>query len=166
MSVIAVTTEKPPVWRRLIGFNLLTAIVLGIVGYLIGYWIGGRIHAYSLAFFSSDAGENDISVLLGYGFGVLGFLIGLGFANYPVRRMLGYPPTLAEHESADEGIGRYFRLCTDHKVVAMQYMVGIGFFFAIGGLNAMLIRSELLQPEHARVRSQPVPDAGRHCTAR
>ena len=146
MSVIAVTTEKPPVWRRLIGFNLLTAIVLGIVGYLIGYWIGGRIHAYSLAFFSSDAGENDISVLLGYGFGVLGFLIGLGFANYPVRRMLGYPPTLAEHESADEGLGRYFRLCTDHKVVAMQYMVGIGFFFAIGGLNAMLIRSELLQP--------------------
>ncbi len=60
--------------------------------------------------------------------------------------MLGHPPTLAEHESADEGLGRYFRLCTDHKVVAMQYMVGIGFFFAIGGLNAMLIRTELLQP--------------------
>ena len=61
--------------------------------------------------------------------------------------MLGHPPTLAEHESADEGLGRYFRLCTDHKVVAMQYMVGIGFFFAIGGLNAMLIRTELLSPE-------------------
>ena len=60
--------------------------------------------------------------------------------------MLGHPPTLAEHESEGEGIGRYFRLCTDHKVVAMQYMVGIGVFFFVGGLNAMLIRTELLSP--------------------
>src|SRR5205085_1721615 len=44
------------------------------------------------------------------------------------------------------GIARYFGLCTDHKVVGMQYMVGIGLFFFIGGLNAMLIRTELLHP--------------------
>ncbi len=29
MSAIAVTAEKPPVWRRLIGFNLLTASCSG-----------------------------------------------------------------------------------------------------------------------------------------
>ena len=28
----------------------------------------------------------------------------------------------------------------------MQYLVGIGVFFFVGGLNAMLIRTELLQP--------------------
>src|ERR1039457_7456345 len=28
----------------------------------------------------------------------------------------------------------------------MQYRVGIGVFFFVGGLNAMLIRTELLQP--------------------
>ena len=28
----------------------------------------------------------------------------------------------------------------------MQYLVGVGVFFFIGGLNAMLIRTELLQP--------------------
>ena len=60
---------------------------------------------------------------------MIGFLVGLGFANYPIRRMLGHPPTLAEHESEGEGAGRYFRLCTDHKVVAIQYIVGIGVFF-------------------------------------
>jgi cytochrome c oxidase subunit 1 len=60
--------------------------------------------------------------------------------------MLGPPPTLAEHESEGEGVGRYFRLCTDHKVVAIQYIVGIGVFFLVGGINAMLIRIELLQP--------------------
>ena len=77
---------------------------------------------------------------------MIGFLIGLGFANYPIRRMLGHPPTLAEHECEGEGVGRYFRLCTDHKVVAIQYIVGIGVFFFVGGINAMLIRTELLQP--------------------
>ena len=49
-------------------------------------------------------------------------------------------------EKEEEGIGRYFGLCTDHKVVGIQYLVGIGVFFFIAGLNAMLIRTELLKP--------------------
>ena len=36
--------------------------------------------------------------------------------------------------------------CTDHKVVGIQYLIGIGFFFFIAGMNAMLIRAELLRP--------------------
>jgi cytochrome c oxidase subunit 1 len=146
MSAIAVSTGQRPGWQRLIGFNLLSGIVLAVVGWLIGGLIGGLIHAKSIAYYTDTAGQNDISVLLGYLFAVIGFLVGLGFANYPIRRMLGHPPTLAEHESEGEGIGRYFRLCTDHKVVGIQYIVGIGVFFFIGGLNAMLIRTELLHP--------------------
>ncbi len=84
--------------------------------------------------------------MLGYIGGILGFLIGLGFFNYPVARLRGYPPSLREKETG--GIGRYFSLCTDHKVVGIQYLVGIGLFFFIGGLNAMLIRTELLRPDH------------------
>jgi cytochrome c oxidase subunit 1 len=145
MTDIAMPAGQRPVWRRLLGFNLLTAIVLAIIGWLIGNLIGNSIHAPSLDY-TADVGENDISVLLGYLFGVIGFLVGLGFANYPIRRMLGHPASLAEHESEGEGAGRYFRLCTDHKVVSIQYIVGIGVFFLIAGLNAMLIRSELLQP--------------------
>ena len=146
MTAITMPAPSRPLWRRLIGFNLLGGIVLGIVGWLVGYWIGDRIHAPSLDYYSATAGQNDISILLGYFFGVAGFLIGLGFANYPLRRMLGHPPTLDEHESEAEGVGRYFRLCTDHKVVAIQYLVGIGAFFFVGGLNAMFIRTELLSP--------------------
>ena len=37
-------------------------------------------------------------------------------------------------------------MSTDHKVIGIQYLVGIGMFFFIGGLNAMLIRTELLHP--------------------
>jgi cytochrome c oxidase subunit I len=147
MTATAVTiSQRPPLWRRLIGFNLLAGIVGAIIGWFVGYWIGDRVHATSLAYYSAESGQNDIAVFLGYLFGVLGFLIGLGFAKYPIQRMLGHAPTLGEHESEGEGIGRYFRLCTDHKVVGIQYIVGIGVFFFIAGLNAMLIRTELLQP--------------------
>jgi cytochrome c oxidase subunit 1 len=146
MTAIAISAGRQPAWRRLIGFNLLTGIVLSIVGWLLGNFIGNRIHAPSIQYYTIGSGQNDIAILLGYLFGVIGFLVGLGFANYPVRRMLGHPPTLAEHEGEGEGVGRYFRLCTDHKVVAIQYIVGIGVFFFVGGINAMLIRTELLQP--------------------
>ena len=148
MSAIAISV--PPArrtgWRRLIGFNMLTGIVLGVAGWFLGYYgIGIHIHGASLDFFD-DTGQNDIAIMLGYLFGVIGFLVGLGFANYPLRRMLGHPPSLAEREEEEYGLIRYFSLSTDHKVVAKQYMIGIGLFFFVGGLNAMLIRTELLQP--------------------
>jgi cytochrome c oxidase subunit 1 len=142
----AVSTPQPigrPVWRRLIGFNLLTAVVLGVGGYYLGWWIGHEIGGPSYTY-QAKSGENDTALLLAYAFGVVGFLVGLGFANYPVSRMLGRPASLREKE--EEGIGRYFGLCTDHKVVGFQYLIGIGLFFFIGGLNAMLIRLELLHP--------------------
>ena len=146
MTAITMPAGRRPAWRGLLGFNLLTGIVLAAVGGLIGDLVGSAIHAESISYYSAEAGQNDISVLLAYLFGTIGFLVGLGFANYPIRRMLGHPPSLAEHESEGEGVARYFRLCTDHKVVAIQYIVGIGFFFLIAGINAMMIRTELLQP--------------------
>src|SRR5439155_271056 len=88
--------------------------------------------------------QNDSSIALGFLLAVVGFLIGLGFFNYPVKRLLGAVPSLAEHETG--GGWRYFRLCTDHKVVGIQYLVGTLFFFFIAGLNAMFMRTELLFP--------------------
>jgi cytochrome c oxidase subunit 1 len=134
---------RRPLWRRLLGFNLLTAVILGVGGYYLGWWIGHLINGPSFEY-ESATDENDVALLLGYIFGVVGFLVGMGFANYPVSRLLGRPASLREKES--HGISRYFGLCTDHKVVGMQYLVGIGVFFFVGGVNAMLIRAELLKP--------------------
>jgi len=133
---------RRPLWRRLVGFNLLSAVILGVAGYYLGWFVGHQVSSGKSFEFFSATDENDVALLLAYLFGVAGFLIGLGFANYPVSRLLGKPASLREKE--DEGIGRYFGLCTDHKVVGMQYLVGIGLFFFIAGLNAMLIRTELL----------------------
>ncbi len=142
MSTTAVET-RAPLWRRLIGFNLLTGIIFGIVGYYVGWFLGHHITGASVDYFG-DIDQNDISVILGYLLGVTGFLIGLGFGVYPWARIRGYPPSLREKET--QGVSRYFGLCTDHKVVGIQYLIGIGLFFFIGGLNAMLIRVELLRP--------------------
>jgi cytochrome c oxidase subunit 1 len=142
MSTVAVDV-RPPLWRRLVGFNLLTATLLGIGGWYVGWFAAHGVVGPSLAWFG-DVDYNEISIFLAYTCGVLGFLIGLGFANYPFARLRGYPPSLREKETG--GMGRYFGLCTDHKVVGIQYLIGIGIFFFVGGLNAMLIRVELLRP--------------------
>jgi cytochrome c oxidase subunit 1 len=136
--------SRLPRWRRLLGFHLGTGLLLAVVGFYVGYVAGHQITAPSLEYFS-DIDQNDLSIFLGYFGSVLGFLTGLGFANYPVRRMLGHPPSLPEERRSGN---RYLGLSTDHKVVGIQYLWGIGLFFFIGGLNAMLIRVELLRPNH------------------
>ena len=48
---------RAPLWRRLIGFNVLTGIVLGVGGWFLGYLIGTQIQGQSLAYFSKTAGR-------------------------------------------------------------------------------------------------------------
>ena len=142
-SAGALPAPARPLWRRLIGFNLLTAVILGAVGFYVGWFVGNEIWGPSFSF-QTETDENDVALILAYAFSVVGFLIGLGFANYPVSRLLGRPASLREKEG--QGASRYFGLCTDHKVVGIQYLIGIGFFIFVGGINAMLIRAELLSP--------------------
>ena len=85
MSAHAIAA-RPPFLRRLIGFNALTGAVLGVGGYYLGWFIGHHTGAVSLGYFA-DTGQNDVSVFLGYFLGVIGFLVGRGFANYPWARM-------------------------------------------------------------------------------
>src|SRR5437016_8754024 len=100
---------------------------------------------------------------MGFLFATIGWFAGLGFFNYPVSRMLGRPA----HHPVEEtgGTRRYFRLSTDHKVIGIQYFFGVGAFFFIGGLNAMLIRTELLRSsEHAWPAGQYISLVGLHGT--
>jgi cytochrome c oxidase subunit 1 len=155
MSVAETPVERPPLLRRLIGFNLLSAIVLAAVGYYVGWWLGHQISGPSLDYIG-DTSQNDVALFLAYTLGVVGFLGGLGLLNYPISRMAGHPAStheLEEHGSVGTRTGtagswtRYIGFSTDHKVVGLQYLIGIGFFIFFGGVNAMLIRFELLRPE-------------------
>ncbi|MDQ6816377.1 MAG: cbb3-type cytochrome c oxidase subunit I, partial [Actinomycetota bacterium] len=129
----------PSLGRELLGPGVLWGFIGMAVGYLVGHWLGTRIGKNIRAQSATD--QDDIAIFLGFLVGTIGWLAGLGFLNYPAGRMLGKPATLRERE--EHGPGRYFRLCTDHKVVALQYFVAVLVFFFIGGLNAMFIRGEL-----------------------
>jgi len=133
--------------RRLLGFNLLLAVVLAAAGYYLGWWLGHQVNAKSLDYFG-DTGQNDVALFLAYLLGVAGFLAGLGFFNYPFSRIAGRPATVDHDETVDpRGWTRYIGYSTDHKVVGLQYLIGIGFFVFFGAVNAMLIRFELLRPQ-------------------
>jgi cytochrome c oxidase subunit 1 len=127
--------------KRLIGFHLGTGILLGVGGWYLGWWLGHQVNAPSLDYFG-DTDQNDVAVFVGYVLGTIGFLTGLGFLNYPLARMAGRPSSLPKKDGSRGLLG----MATDHKVVGLQYLWGIGLFFFIGGLNAMLIRFELLTP--------------------
>jgi cytochrome c oxidase subunit 1 len=47
----------------------------------------------------------------------------------------------------DQGVGRYFRFTTDHKVVGIQYLVLTMVMLGVGGTMAMLIRTDLIRPD-------------------
>jgi cytochrome c oxidase subunit 1 len=124
---------------QLLGFNLIWAIVGAVIGYGVGHWLGSKIGAHVTS--QTETDQDDVAIFTGMFCAVFGWLIGLGFLSYPLWRMLGRPATLRERE--EHGPWRYYRLCTDHKVVGIQYLVAVLFFFFVAGLNAMFIRGEL-----------------------
>ncbi|MGA2931425.1 MAG: cbb3-type cytochrome c oxidase subunit I, partial [Acidimicrobiales bacterium] len=135
--------SMPPAWRRSewLRPNVLWAIAGGVVGYLIGHWLGNVIASgYTQV---QDTGQNDVAIVLGLSFGVAGWMAGIGALNYPLAKVLGYE--LSPHPPEPTWT-RYFRMTDDHKVVGLQYAVGVLLFLFTGGLLAMLIRTELLSP--------------------
>jgi len=122
-----------------------TGIIGGIIGYLVGHWLGNAL-SYDYAQ-NALSDTNDVPIVLGYLFGVIGWLAGLGIFNDLGRLMLGKPLREAQHEPAG-GLAKYFRYTLDHKVVGIQYLFGMITYFLTGGLFAMAIRSELLSPTY------------------
>ena len=119
-----------PAWRELLSFNVIWAVVLAIVGYIVGHALGNTIAQHSAAELNpGGSDQEDIAVLLGMLGSIVGWIGGLGFFNYPLKRIAGRAPSL--HEGEEQGMWRYFKLCTDHKVVAMQYLVGTLFFLSL-----------------------------------
>src|SRR5689334_17152867 len=50
------------------------------------------------------------------------------------------------HLNATHGLKSWL-LTEDHKRIALLYLIGVSFFFLVGGLLAMAVRMELLTPQ-------------------
>jgi cytochrome c oxidase subunit I len=129
-------------WRSLLGHGVIAGLAFAAVGFVMGAWLGAII-GRSWAGVSGTE-QNDPALVLGYGLAVVGWLWGLGFFRYPAHRLRGEEPSAYAEERSGEGIRRFFEVSTDHKVVGIQYLVGSLSLFLIAGINAMLIRTELL----------------------
>ena len=160
---------RRPWWRRP---AIHTAIVGAVIGYVLGHLLGnfltgatGAANQYPNVALSDS---EDWPIVLGYLLAVVGWFAGLGVFNDIFRQMLGKPSNgngngLPEHEAS--GLARYFRYSLDHKVVGIQYLVGMIIYFCTAGLFAMAIRTELLSPTNHVFTSQVyVEIVGEHGT--
>ncbi|HEY4853083.1 MAG TPA: cbb3-type cytochrome c oxidase subunit I, partial [Streptosporangiaceae bacterium] len=141
-----------------------TALIGAVLGYLVGHWLGNFLSWNYARNALSDT--NDFPIVLGYVLGTVGFLGGLGVFNDLFRQMAGRPvPVAEEEEESSTGLARYFRFSLDHKVVGIQYLVGMIVYFCTAGLFAMAIRTELLSPTyHVLSASTYIEVVGEHGT--
>jgi cytochrome c oxidase subunit 1 len=136
-------TTAPPagggLMRRL---NIGTGAIVGVVFMLIAWYL-----SYHFMFSSDDPNTSNLVATLTMGAWAIGFLVGLGAFNGPFRWLLGRDQSHADElylAGKDQGISRYFKFTTDHKVVGVQYLVVTMSLLAIGGTLAMLIRTDLI----------------------
>jgi cytochrome c oxidase subunit I len=147
--------QKPAVHTGLIG---------AVIGYLIGNWLGWLVQSTSAGFAQGLGDTRDWPVVLGYVFGTVGWLAGMGIFNDLGRLMAGKPLPDIEHAPVG-GLAKYFRYTLDHKVVGIQYLFGMITYFLTGGLFAMAIRTELLSPTyHIMSASSYLMVVGEHGT--
>ena len=141
-----------------------TGLLGAVVGYLVGNWLGHLVQSTSANFAQGLSDTRDWPVVLGYLFGTVGWLAGLGVFNDIFRLMAGKPLPDIEHAPAG-GLAKYFRYTLDHKVVGIQYLFGMIVYFLTGGLFAMAIRTELLSPtNHIMSASSYLMVVGEHST--
>jgi cytochrome c oxidase subunit 1 len=122
--------------------NVVTGIALGVIVAAAAYLIGKALWG------ANDQGA-DQAVIAGEVGWVIGFLVGVGAFVGPFRWLMGRDLAFEDDlflAGKDQGVRRYFRFTTDHKVVGVQYLVLAMTTFGIGGTLAMMIRTELLTP--------------------
>lgn len=142
----AISTPQPGArqsqWqRRLRSPSVVSGLVLGVVAAVV---VGIIVHHVA-----SPNRLADSTLAASYSAFFIFFMIGIGAPNYLFRWAAGRPEPTHEEELAaagkGEGAWRYFRFCTDHKVVGVQYLVTVFLLFGVGGLASWMIRLEQMQ---------------------
>ncbi|HXW32402.1 MAG TPA: cbb3-type cytochrome c oxidase subunit I, partial [Acidimicrobiales bacterium] len=143
MTTMASRLEATPLGPRAGGLyrhqNLLTAVVCGAVATVVGW-------AVSHALLQGSNWGTDMVVTVTMACWVIGFNAGIGTFNAPLRWIAGRDQDHEDHLYAagvGQGRRRYFKFCTDHKVVGTQYLVLVMLLFGVGGILAMVIRTQL-----------------------
>ncbi|MEK6649211.1 MAG: cbb3-type cytochrome c oxidase subunit I [Actinomycetota bacterium] len=125
--------------------NLFTALGLGVASAVVVWYLAKTFLPQNTEESVIKTREDQV-VLLAMIAWFIGFMIGIGAFIGPFRWVLGRDLSHDEnmfYAGKDQGIKRYFRYTTDHKVVGIQYLVVTIIIFFVGGVLAMLIRTNL-----------------------
>ena len=132
--------KRPGLFNALVP-SVVSGIVLGVIGAAVAGYI---VNA------ATQGGNLDATVAAVYTGWLLFFFVGIGAFDGIVqwgfaRREL----TSAEEQELagkGQGIWRYFRFTTDHKVVGIQYLATVFVLFFVGAIAAFMIRLEQSTP--------------------
>ena len=139
-----VSTNAPTTWSQRVRARqgAVAGLVVGALAALVAWTVA------HVAFEIGNWGTDRVTALTSIAW-ILGFNLGVGTWNPPIGWLLGWttdPELEATEAGASGGRSRYLRFCTDHKVVGMQYLVLGLTLLAVGGVGALLIRTQLLSP--------------------
>jgi len=128
------------------GYRGITrGLVYQVLGTLIGGFIVTSIRVamglkpFSGFFFTEPAWVFGALV------GVVSFLFGVGVMDDWVKWARGIDTP--EHHEDEPGWEKYFGISLDHKVIGIQYTVTALFLISVGGLFALIFRTELAHSE-------------------
>jgi cytochrome c oxidase subunit 1 len=139
MTTVDVTARRTSLMRSLFP-SVVSGILLGVIGAVAANLI--------VTHFVPD--NHDAIVVATYTGWVLFFFIGIGAFNGVVN--WGFAPREESLPEAldwaghNQGLWRYFRYTTDHKVVGMQYLATTLAIFFIASMGAFMIRLEQSVP--------------------
>ena len=152
MNKFHLTAPVPSAFTILFAF---TAFFFGIYGYrgvtrglvfqIVGTLVGGfivtgaralmRLSLFGGFFFTEPAW------VFGGIVGAVSFLFGVGVMSDWVKWARGIDTP--DHHEDEPGWGKYFGVSLDHKVIGIQYTVTALFLIGVGGLFALIFRTEL-----------------------
>lgn len=145
-STIVTEVRRPNLINKLFP-SVVSGIVLGVIGAIIA---GVVINKITTAVSPDMVPNDDAVTVAAYSGWLLFFFIGIGAFNGIIKwGFARREPTHAEElelAGKDQGLWRYFRYTTDHKVVGMQYLVTVLIMFFLGSMGAFMIRLEQSRP--------------------
>jgi len=145
-STSEATVRRPNLINSLFP-SVISGIVLGVVGAAVS---GVLVNRLTSALNPESVVVSDAVVAAVFTGWVLFFFIGIGAFNgifkWAFSRREPTPAEELQLAGKGQGLWRYFRFTTDHKVVGMQYLATVFVLFFLGSIGAFMIRLEQSTP--------------------
>ena len=132
--------------KRFFSTALMRGLLWQFIGTLLGAGLVTGIRALMGLSVTDKFFFTEPAWVLGGFIGVLTFLVGNGVTGDWIKWSRGID-TPEEHEEHFSGWEKYFNVSLDHKVIGIQYTVTALVLISLGGLFALIFRTELAQSQ-------------------